>query len=177
MPRSLLTQLRMPRLCRPAAQGFALPIAMGASLLVLLSSSSLQLLALRNKVLVRQLHQRQQIEDTLASAAQQQVAALQAAHGCLLGVDLDQWQQAAADCQLSPAQQQQQRGGEARGHAYRVAAYRLVSRGAGTSTAELDLQLRGTRPWRARYRLRLESRAEGLQVVAVQELGLRGVGA
>ena len=159
------------------SSGFALPIAVGGALLLLLSSSSLQLLALHSGARVRQLQQRQQLEDTLASAAQQQAGALQsAAAGCLLGVDLPQWAAAAAGCGLTAqdlAALQQGQLGERR---YQVVAYRVVTTAdAQDPHAELELQLQGDRPWRAAYRFTLApGAAQGSQITAVQELGLRG---
>jgi hypothetical protein len=166
MPRSLLVQRRS------RANGFALPVAVGGSLLILLSSSSLQLLALQGRVASARLRQRHAIEDTLASAAQQQAAALQAAGGCLLAVELEQWAAAAPACGLDAQALQQGQLGE---HRYRVSAYRVPSGGPAANTAELELQLGGERPWRAAYRLTLAPAAgEGVQITGMQELGLRG---
>ena len=79
-------------------EGFALPLAVAGAMLLLLSSSSLQMLALHNRTQLARQHRRLQIEDTLASAAHQQIARL-AEHGsCLLGLDQAQWSAAAADC-------------------------------------------------------------------------------
>lgn len=168
---------------RPA-NGFALPVAVGASLVLLLSSGSLQLLALQSRVQATQQWRRHQLEDVLASAAQQQVAALQAAgSGCLLALDQAQWAAAAPACQIDAIQlaalQQGQLAAPLDARAYRIAAYRRTPAAAGAAAAELELQLIGERPWRAAFRLSLAAAAleQGWQVVAVQELGLRGAGA
>jgi hypothetical protein len=160
-----------------ASAGFALPIAVGGALLILLSSSSLQLLALQSGARVRQLQQRQQIEDTLASAAMQQIDALQsAASGCLLSLDLVQWDAAAAACGLDGAQLAALQQGQLGQSRYRVVGYRVsASAEAEISQAELELQLQGERPWRAGYRVTLTPAVEqGVRITAVQELGLRG---
>lgn len=177
MPRALLRHLRSCRVGRHTRNGFALPVALGGSLLILLSSSSLQLLALQGRVATARLQQRQQIEDTLASAAQQQASALQAAAGgCLLTADLAQWSAAAAACGLAAEELSGLQQG-ALGHSrFRVVAYRLSpAADAAERMAELELQLQGHRPWRAAYRFMLAPAAEqGARITAVQELGLRG---
>lgn len=185
MPRSfLLLSGPAATRCRVHARsaGFALPVAVGASLLLLLSSSSLQLLALQSRVQASQLQQRHQREDTLASAAHQQAGALLAGAGCLLTVDQAHWVQAAQACQLSPAQFAAIQQGTVAESRYRVSGYRLLAAQgslaeASTATAELELQLLGGRPWRAAFRVHLAVAAEGWQITAVQPLGLRGAGA
>lgn len=171
LPRRLGTR------CPVQRNGFVLPLALGGSLLLLLSTGSLQLLALQNRARVVQLQRRHQVEDTLASAAQQQVAALQAAgSGCLLGVELAQWPMAAASCGISPEQLETLQQGQLAAGTYRVAAYRLNPTVDAASTAELELQLSGERPWRAAYRLSMVGRDgdQALHVTALQDLGLRG---
>lgn len=177
MSRLLPRLMRKRSPLRRQAGGFALPIALGASMLVLLSGGSLQLLALRDRVEHGQQLQRHQIEDALASAAQQQAAALDAAQGCLLAIELPDWQQSAAACGMSPELLQTLLRGRVFGLDYQVTAYRVVALGSQTGTAELELQLAGERPWRALYRLSLLPRTAGWQIAALQELGLRGAGA
>ncbi|MEB3235407.1 MAG: hypothetical protein VKM98_08260 [Cyanobacteriota bacterium] len=161
---------------RKTTQGFALPIAVGGALLLLLSSSALQLLALQNGTQVARLQQRQQLEDTLASAAQQQLAALQVAGaGCLLGVDGTAWPQASQTCGIAAEQLAALQQGQVGANRYRLLAYRLNPAAAAGSTAELELQLTGARPWRAAYRVQLApAPAGGVHITALQELGLRG---
>ena len=178
MPRVLTTLLhRSPRRGLPQPTGFALPMAVGGALLLLLSSSSLQLLAWQSRVQVVQQQRRLQLEDTLASAAQHQVAALAAEGPCLLGLELAQWAAAAASCGLSHGQLAALQQGQFGAQGYRLTAYRPAAVGAAPSSAELELVLTGDRPWRAGYRLALAPGGTALRVTAVQDLGLRGVGA
>ena len=173
MPRVLSRSLSRPLRC--PSSGFALPIALGGSLLLLLSSGSLQLLALHSRVRLAEQQRQLQVEDLLASAAQQQAAALATQANCLLAVDLAQWGAVAPSCGLGADQVAALQQGQVGGQQYRVAAYRPAS--GAVASAELDLQLTGQRPWRAVYRLSLAPAAqapEQLQVTAVQELGLRG---
>ena len=160
---------------QPGASGFALPIAVGGAMVLLLSSGSLHLLAVQNRVQAAQVQSRLQLEDTLASAAQTTAAALQDGGGCLLAVDLEAWPQAAAACGLGPGQLQSLQQGQLGAQAYRVAAYRVSSTAGPSPTAELELQLVGTRPWRATYRLGLVAEPTGgWRLAGLQELGLRG---
>lgn len=176
-PRSQLQRRLAVRRQLPPSNGFALPVALGGAMLLLLSSSSLQLMALQSGMQARQLQRRHQVEDVLASAAQQQAAALQASGPCLLTVDLAQWPDAAASCGLTAEQLQALQQGQVGASAYRVTAYR-VGGDAAAASAELELQLSsgGERPWRAGYRLALDPAAAGggLQITGLQELGLRG---
>ena len=172
-PRALSRPLRHPR------NGFALPIALGGSLLLLLSSGSLQLLALHSRVRLAEQQRQLQVEDLLASAAQQQAAALATQANCLLAVDLTQWAAVAPGCGLAVEQVAAMQQGQVDGQGYRVLAYRPAAGAAAAAagSAELELQLTGQRPWRGVYRLGLAPAAqapEQLQVMAVQELGLRG---
>ena len=177
MPRVLLRALSCHRFGRRPGNGFALPIALGGSLLLLLSSGSLQLLALQSRVRLAEQQRQLQREDVLASAAQQQVAALATQANCLLAVELADWAAVAPSCGLGADQVAALQQGQVGGQGYRVAAYRPAAV-AAPSHAELELQLTGDRPWRAAYRLGLVpvgEAAQQLQVTAVQELGLRGV--
>ncbi len=145
--------------------------------MLLVSSGSLQLLALQGRVRVAEQQRQLQREDMLASAAQQQVAALATQANCLLAVELADWAAVAPSCGLGADQVAALQQGQVDGQGYRVAAYRPAAAAAPLS-AELELQLTGDRPWRAAYRLGLAPAGEAaqqLQVTAVQELGLRGV--
>ena len=177
MPRVLPRALSCHRFGRRPRNGFALPIALGGSLLLLVSSGSLQLLALQSRVRVAEQQRQLQREDMLASAAQQQVAALATQANCLLAVELADWAAVAPSCGLGADQVTALQQGQVDGQGYRIAAYRPAAAAAPWS-AELELQLTGDRPWRAAYRLGLAPAGEAaqqLQVTAVQELGLRGV--
>ena len=174
-PRSHL--LRRLAACRQVAQrnGFALPLAVGSALLLLLSASSLQLLALQHRARLAQQQQRHQLEDLLASAAQQQAAVLQqTASGCLLTAAHDTWEMAAEACEINPEQLAALQQGQLEGSRYRLSAYRPQP---GLDSAQLELQLLDGRPWRAAYRLTLApaaAGASGVQITGVQEQGLRG---
>jgi len=175
LPSALPGPLRGPRALHGRPDGFALPLALGGSLLLLLSSGSLQLLALHSRARVVDQQRRLQVEDLLASAAQQQIAALATQANCLLAVDQSQWAAVAPSCGLGDGQVAALQQGQVGGQGYRVAAYRPA--GGAIASAELELQLTGERPWRAAYRLGLAPAAgatQQLQVTAVQELGLRG---
>lgn len=177
MPRAFHRSRRrgVERCCSRATRGFALPVAVGSALLLLLSSSALQLMALQSRVHQGQQQRRFQLEDSLASAAQQQAAALQLQAPCLLQLDLQQWSGAAAACNLSAAGLAQLQHGQVGQLTYRLTAYQVQGNGAGVTSAAMEVQLQGDRPWRARYRLVLAPVASGaVQITAVEELGLRG---
>ena len=177
MPRSLPhwpAPRRRARQDRHRSAGFALPVAVGASLLLLLSSSSLQLLALQSRIQTAQLQRRHQLEDTLVSAAQQQAAALSASGGCLLTAPLEQWSSAASECGIGSERLQGAQLGQIDGQAYRVTAYTVQAGETAQTTAELELQLDGDRPWRAGFRLQLTAAPQGWRIAAIQALGLRG---
>ena len=163
---------------RHGSQGFALPVAVTGAMVLLLSSGSLQMLALQSRTQLARQQRRLQIEDTLASAAHQQVARLATRGPCLLGVDQSQWAAAAPACPLSAEELQSLQQGQIGAETYRIAAYRPLGSDPQATSAELEMQLVGPHAWRASYRLSLApAGSAGLQVIAVQELGLRGVGA
>jgi len=134
-------------------------------------------LTLHSRVQIAQQQRRLQVEDTLASAAQQMAAALAGQGRCLLPYDQSQWPQVAATCGLDAAALEALQRGQLAGQAYQLRAYRPAASGQTPATAELELQLSGARPWRGAYRLLLAD-ASGSQhapITAVQELGLLGV--
>ncbi|MFM7269614.1 MAG: hypothetical protein ACKOZT_13705 [Cyanobium sp.] len=83
---------------RPAEQGFLLPVAFVASLLLLLGALSLQALILQGRVGLRLREIRGQQEDALSTAAQQLVAALNSRHACLLALPRQRWQSEGGLC-------------------------------------------------------------------------------
>lgn len=85
-------------------RGFVLPLAFGASLVLLLGSLSLQSLVLQRRLGLLREEQRGHQEDALASAAQQLVAALNRDHPCLLTLPLERWGSDGLPC-ASPEQQ------------------------------------------------------------------------
>jgi hypothetical protein len=93
------------RLRQGRDRGFILPLAFGASLVLLLGSLSLQTLVLQRRLGLLREEQRGHQEDALASAAQQLVAALNRDHPCLLILPLQRWGSDGLPC-ASPEQQQ-----------------------------------------------------------------------
>ena len=159
---------RLPR-SSPAQDGFLLPLSTAASLLLMLSSLSLQAVALQSRSQVSAGQRLRQAEDQLMSAAQHLVADP-------LTVD-----------------QLPSRVGEA--GQVDSAAYRLVKvegpnwqepaeagapqRGRAVATLELLASAEQPRPLQAAFALELMRQAapEGLapaQLVSLRELGLRG---
>lgn len=80
-----------PRRGCPHQAGFVLPLALAASLVLLLSSLSLQAAVLQSRRLQASSRSLQQAEDGLASAAQRLTAALQGSGRCLRGLPSAQW--------------------------------------------------------------------------------------
>ena len=159
---------RSPR-SSPAQDGFLLPLSTAASLLLMLSSLSLQAVALQSRSQVSAGQRLRQAEDQLMSAAQHLVAGP-------LTID-----------------QLPRRVGEA--GKVDTAAYRLVKfdgpnwqepaeagapqRGRAVATLELLASAEQPRPLQAAFALELMRQAapEGLapaQLVSLRELGLRG---
>jgi hypothetical protein len=97
-----------------------LPLAWSVSLLLLLSSLSLQALALQGGSLQAVQQRRRQQEDQLMTAAQQLAGRLQRRHGCLLLHSHQHW--AAAGC-ASAAELAALRQGEVEGQPWQLLAY------------------------------------------------------
>ena len=83
---------------RPMAQGFVLPLALGASFLLLLGSASIHTLSLQGRLRVRAHQQRAAGADQLRSAAQAFAAAAQGPHNCLLALPSIAWDRARSTC-------------------------------------------------------------------------------
>lgn len=83
---------------RPMAQGFVLPLALGASFLLLLGSASIHTLSLQGRLRVRAHQQRAAGADQLRSAAQAFAAAAQGPHNCLLALSSIAWDRARSIC-------------------------------------------------------------------------------
>jgi hypothetical protein len=99
---------RCRRLRRPLAEaGFLLPVSLSASLLLLLSSLSLQLAVLHSRRLQVAAGERQRGEDALVSAAHHLAVALNGTYGCLRPLPSSLWHTGALplDCPqgLDPA--------------------------------------------------------------------------
>ena len=156
--------------------GFVLPAASLMSLLLLLSSLSVQAVSLQGRLLGSTALRLQEAEDRLASAAQVLVARIQLRHPCLLGQALEQW--TAADCvgdaDLAPLRQ-----GEALGSAWQLKRWQPEATANGMTPPqqrlmlEIALQPTGSEPGlRAGFELRLTG--PPWQVRELRPLGLRG---
>lgn len=88
----------------PSAEaGFLLPLSMSASLLLLLSSLSLQMAVLHSRRIQATAGDRQQVDDALVSAAHELAAALTGPYSCLRPLPSSSWQVVAvapAGCPL-----------------------------------------------------------------------------
>jgi hypothetical protein len=161
---------------RGGSDGFVLPLAIGVALLLLLSSLSLQTLALQSHALAAASERLRRVEDDLASAAHDLVGELNEGHRCLLGAPLAEWDPLATEC---PAPEHLT---GARSLATPPVDYRLIAwtpAEAGTS-AELVLEraaAAGQPARRAAFAVGLASggSAGALQAVDLRPLGLRGV--
>ena len=83
---------------RPQAQGFVMPLALGASSLLLLGSASIHTLSLHGRLRVAAHQQRAAGADQLRSAAQAFVAAAQGPQACLLPLPSVAWEAARSAC-------------------------------------------------------------------------------
>lgn len=145
--------------CRPpAAAGFLLPLASSASLLLLLSSLSLQTVSLQaRRQMLLQLQQRHQ-QDQLTSAAQQLVGRLKRDHPCLLERPEADW--ATAPC-LNGETPAALRRGVIGAHAYQLLSWQTSLAGA-----ELRLALEAGGPTAAFALVDGELRELGLRAAA-----------
>jgi hypothetical protein len=129
---------RPPRPCpRTAAPGYALPLAVGASGVLLLLSLTLHGMAMQERLQVGARERQQREEDLLVSAAHQLLAALNASHRCLLALPLAQWEQQGAAC-ATPAAVAALKNGQVMARPVRVLAWQP---GGNGQTAKLALQL------------------------------------
>ena len=149
-----------------------LPFSLAVSLLMLLSSLSLQALVLQGRSLEAVRERRRLQEDRLMAAAQQLAGALQRRHRCLLPLAAEQWQQAGCvggDDALAALQ-----AGVAADQPWQLAGYRpRPDGGAGGGSADLLLRAGGSQ---AAYAVHWRAPADGgpPALLAVQELGLTG---
>jgi hypothetical protein len=148
-----------------------LPLSISVSLLLLLSSLSLQALVLQGRSLDAVRERRRQQEDRLMAAAQQLAGALQRRHRCLLPLAAEQWPQAGcvAGAQAVAALRQ----GVAAAQPWQLAHYRPRTAGsAAAGSADLLLRSGGSQ---AAYALHWRAvEGEPPRLLAVQELGLTG---
>lgn len=157
-------------------QGFVLPLALGASLVLLLGSLSAQTtsLQLRRQGIREQLQRR--AEDRLASAGQQLLAELNQHHPCLLELPLERWLDLGLAC-APAATITALSDGQVLGASYRVIGWRPEPQ-----PAELLLELAadGSQPaQREAFAVPLTPAqppvAPWAQISDVRPLGLRGV--
>lgn len=88
---------------RTAAPGYALPLAVGATGVLLLLSLTLHGMAMQERLQVGAQERVQREEDLLASGAHQLLAALNGPHRCLLTLPLSRWEVDGSAC-ASPAE-------------------------------------------------------------------------
>jgi hypothetical protein len=98
-PPRLLQQLRSGP---PAAPAFGMPLAVGATGILLLLSLALHGVAMQEWLQVGALMKLRHEEDLLASGAHQLLAALNGPHRCLLALPLARWEAEGGAC-ASPA--------------------------------------------------------------------------
>ena len=153
-----------------------LPAAAMLSLLLLLSSLSVQAVSLQGQLRGSTALRLQEAEDRLASAAQLLVARIQLRHACLLPLALEQW--AAAGC-TGNADLAQLRQGEALGSPWQLNRWQPEATANALTPPqrrlmlEIALQPGGSEPaLRAGFELRLTG--PPWQVRELRPLGLRG---
>lgn len=105
---------------RTADAGFLLPLSFGAALVLMLSSLSVQTAALQGATQAAAELRSRQLEDTLASAAQQVAGQLSGLHACLLALPLAAWPASGCGVGAEAATLRDGTVGEA---AYRITAW------------------------------------------------------
>jgi hypothetical protein len=154
-----------------------LPLALSVSLLLLLSSLSLQALALQGGSLQAVQQRRRLQEDQLMTAAQQLAGRLQRRHRCLLALDDSGW--GAAGCATAD-ELAALRQGQGEGQSWRLVRYASEPTGAvGGEVLEGRAQLLLQQGDRAGAAFALHWRradpAASPQLLGLRELGLRQV--
>lgn len=162
--------------------GFALPVAVVGALILLLGSLAAQSALHQSRLRHASALGQRRLEDALASAAHQLVGRLVAHHPCLLTLPLAAWPASGSTC-ADAAAQGRLRLGEVPALAYRLEGWEPAA-AAGAPVAGdgragrivLELSRRsgsGHPPWRAAFALDVQG--DPPQVLALRELGLRGV--
>lgn len=170
-----------PQRLGDAEAGFLLPLASLVSLVMLLGCLSMQSMTLQNAERLAALLRLRQAEDSLSSAAQHLVAALQSQHRCLLSLPLEQW--SAASC-ISASQLQGLAQGEVNAMPVQLVDWRPQTSAsqatepaaAAAATAELLLELRppdGQPALRSAFAVALQGSPPAVR--DLRPLGLRGV--
>jgi hypothetical protein len=145
---------------RSATPGFAMPLAIGASGLLLLGSFALHGVAMQESLAVGAMERQQREEDLLASAAHQLLALLNSSHRCLLNEPLAQWEVAGAACNTTPAAVAVLKNAQVMAKPVQLVAWQP---GGNGQPGQLALQLEAGR--QARYGVRLAAApTEGAQL-------------
>lgn len=160
-------------------KGFALPLALGVSLVLGLSSLSMQTATLQARARLGSTLRLRHAEDALMSAAQHLIGQLNRRHGCLLELPLADWSTQGMACADS-AEQGALREGSVLEMPYRLVEWKPDhAPGGEVHRAELLLELGeagSRRPQRAAYAVELvELAGTSLRAMDPRELGLRGV--
>jgi hypothetical protein len=161
----------------PRAEGFALPLAVAAALLLILASLGLQTVLVQARLRNGAELEQRRLEDGLAAAAQQVVARVATRHSCLLTLPLQQWPRSGVDC-ADLDEQLALLEGEILSTAYRLQAWAPSQPEPDSSSRQVDLEIvrrpgAGQSAWRAAFALDLHG--DPPQVRRLRELGLRGV--
>ena len=152
-------------------RGFILPVAIGASLLLLLGSLSLHSVALQGRLVQASREARDGQEDALAGAAQQLVGQLNQRHPCLLSLPLARWSLEGRSCATPPEL------AALLGDGGTNSGWRLLDWSPAPASAQALIALAGrgsaTPPRRGVFAVALL--AEPLRAQPPRLLGLRGV--
>ena len=161
---------RKPPIPPSPESGFVLPLALGVSMLLMLSSLSLQTVALQGRLDQVSQAGRGRDEDALVGAAQRLVGELNRRHACLLSLHLSRWPQEGQGCASLP--QQEALVGEAGSFGGRLLAW---SPGATEAEALIEAApaVQGGIARRAVFMVVLHS--DPLRAQSPRLLGLRGV--
>ena len=156
--------------------GFLLPLASLLSLLLLLSSLSVQAVSLQGRLRGETELRLQEAEDRLGSAAQVLLGRVQQSHPCLLGLPLDHW--GSATC-LSGPERAALMGGELLGAHWQLLRWQPAAIEGNPAVAPPPLRLEialAPGPGRAALRAGFEVRLAGApwRVQELRRLGLRG---
>lgn len=147
-----------------------LPLALGVSMILLLSSLSLQTVALQSHLDQVSQAGRGRDEDALVGAAQRLVGELNRRHACLLSLPLSRWPQEGQSCASLP--QQEALVGEAGSFGGRLLAW---SPGATEAEALIEAEpaVAGGIARRAVFKVGLD--ANPLRAQSPRLMSLRGV--
>jgi hypothetical protein len=152
-------------------RGFILPVAIGASLLLLLGSLSLHSVALQGRLAHASREAIAAQEDALTGAAQQLVSQLNLKHPCLLSLPRARWSLEGRSC-ATPQELAVLLGDGGSGGGWRLLDWRPMS---ASAQALIELAGRGSAPQPRRGVFAVALLAEPLRAQPPRLLGLRGV--